>query len=252
MSFSNGGGAILDKALQKVYQLLTESEAQFWQSRFERFQQMPGTNSKFKRIAGVSKREELYPYLVEIMYALVFAGLGFQVEAEPLGKNTKGPDLRISRDDYCAFVEVKYFQRMHPGPPNISLSDENFLDDTFLLEQYGNPERDIKKAKCRIKEKLEQVKSGASIIALWNDDEDLEDIEVEQVAYQLCDDNAQGRLSLPNGLLFILYASYLVLLGRSQQLFCFPLQTLETSHMNLISELEEHTVNELVNRALDG
>ena len=242
-SFNNGGGTILDKAdkaLQKVSHLLGERDKQFWQSCFERFQQTPGADSKFKLIAEAPDKEQLYDYLAEIKYALVFAGLGFQVEAEPLGK--KGPDLRISRDDYSAFVEVKHFRRMYPGPPNISL----------LLEPYGNPERDIKKTKCRIKEKHEQVSRGKSIIALWNDDEDLEDIEVEQAVYQLRDDSAQESLSLPNGLLFILYASDWVLSGRRQQLYCFPLQTLETPHMNWICELEKHSVDALVNRALDG
>jgi len=250
---NNGRGAILDKAdkaLQKVSQLLTERETQFWQSCFERFQQMPGADSKFKHIAEAPDKEQLYDYLTEIKYALVFAGLGFQVEAEPLGKN--GPDLQISRDGHSAFVEVKRFRRMYPGPPNIPPSDENFLDDTSFLEPYGNLERDIKKTKHRIIEKLEQVSRGTSIIAFWNDDKDLDDIEVEQAAYQLRDDSAQGSLSLPNGLLFILYASDWVLSGRGQQLYCFPLQTLETPHMNWICELEKHSVDALVNRALDG
>ena len=127
---------------------------------------MPGAESKFKLIAKAPDKEQLYDYLTEIKYALVFAGLGFQIEAEPLGK--KGPDLRISRDDYSAFVEVKRFRRMYPGPPNISLPDENFLDDTSFLEPYGNLGRDIKKTKCRIIEKFKQVSSGTSIIAFWN------------------------------------------------------------------------------------
>ncbi|MFC1593007.1 hypothetical protein ACFL4C_03230 [Candidatus Omnitrophota bacterium] len=110
-------------------------------------------DSKFKHIAEASDKEQLYDYLAEIKYALVFAGLGFQVEAEPLGK--KGPDLRISRDNYSAFVEVKHFRQVDPGPPTISLSDKEILDDKFLLESYGNLERDIKKTKHRIIEKLE-------------------------------------------------------------------------------------------------
>ncbi len=252
MSFNNGGDAILDTAdiaLRKVSQSLTKRETQFWKTCFEWFQQMPGADSKFKHIAEVPDKEQLYDYLTEIKYALVFAGLRFQIEAEPLGK--KGPDLRISRDGHKAVVEVKRFRRMFPGPPTVSLPDENFLDDTSFLEPYGNPKRDIKKIISRIAEKFEQLDNGASIIALWNDDEDLEDIEVEQAANQLRD-GAQGSLSLPDGLLFILYASPSILLGQRQQLYCFPLQTLEKLHMNWICELEKHSINALVNRALDG
>ena len=63
MSFSNGGGVILNtyyKALQKVLQLLTESEAQFLQICLKRFQQMLGADSKFKHIAEVLDKEQLY------------------------------------------------------------------------------------------------------------------------------------------------------------------------------------------------
>ena len=52
---------------------------------------MPNVNSKFKRIANASDGEQLDDYLAEIRYALILAGLGFQVVIEPLGK--KGPDL---------------------------------------------------------------------------------------------------------------------------------------------------------------
>jgi len=230
----------VDKALQKVSHLLGEREKQFWQSRFERFRQMLGADSKFKRIAEAPDKEQLYDYLAEIKYALVFAGLGFQVEAEPSGK--EGPDFRVSRDDHSAFVEAKRFRQMYPGPSKISFSDKEFLDDTFLLKPYGNPERDVKKVKDRITEKLKQVSEGTSIIALWNDDGDLEDIEVEQAACQLCDDMVQKRLSLPSGLLFILYAS-------NQQFYCFPLRTLEIHHINWMCELEKHSVDALVERA---
>ncbi len=79
-SFDNGGGAILDKAdkaLQKVSQLLTERETQLWQNRLEQVRQMPGASLKFRRIANAPDREQLYDYLAEIRYALVFAGIGF-------------------------------------------------------------------------------------------------------------------------------------------------------------------------------
>ena len=249
-SFNSDGDVILDKALKNAFQLLTERETQFWQSCFERFQQMPGADSKFKHIAEAPDKEQLYDYLAEIKYALVFAGLGFQVEAEPL--RDRGPDLRISRDNYSVFVEVKRFRRMYPGPPNISLSDENFLDDTFCLEPYGNIERDVQKIHDRIIEKLKQVREGTSIFAFWNDDEDLEDIEGKLEAYQLRDEIVKGSLSLPNSLLFILYASFYKSPRVWQQLYCFPLQIIEKPYMNWIHELEKHSVDALVNRALDG
>lgn len=223
---------LLKKATQKLSLLLGENKTQFWQSCLEQVGQMAGASAKFKSIASVGDKEQLYDYLVEIRYALAFAGLGFQVKLEPLGG--KGPDLEISRDDHSAVVEVKRFRQVDSDPPKISLSNKEFLDNTFLLEPYGDPERDIKRIISRIAEKFKQVGDRESIVAVWNDDE--KDIESKDAVSELCNDADQKRLSLPTGLLFVLYGSDWQ--RPRQQFYCFPLRVLEKPHINWIQEIE--------------
>ncbi len=234
----------LNKANKNLFLLLEKKEAQLWEARLERVQQLPGVSSTFKRIADAPDREQLCPYLAEIRYALVFVGLGFQVQVEPLGK--KGPDLGISRDGHSAVIEVKSFRQVDPDPLNISLSSREFLDGTFLLEPCGNLERDIKKIISRAVEKFKQVGNGDSIIAFWNDDE--KDIESELAMNELCNDAAQRRLALPPGLLFFLYGSNWQ--RPRQQFYCFPLRVLEKPHINWIQEIESSFVDTLMQRAL--
>ncbi len=236
----NEVGRLLNKANQNLFLLLEKNEAQLWESRLERAQQLPGVGSTFKRIADAPDREQLCDYLAEIRYALVFIGLGFQVQVEPLGK--EGPDLEIARDSHSAVVEVKRFRQVDPGPPKISLSDKEVLDDTFILEPYGDPERDIKKIISRIAEKFKQVGNKESIIAVWNDDE--KDIESEHALSELRNDATQQRLSLPNGLLFVLYGSDWQ--RPRQQFYCFPLRILGIPHANWMQELESSFVYTLM------
>ncbi|MBU2536520.1 MAG: hypothetical protein ABIK32_07170 [Chloroflexota bacterium] len=233
-------GKLLKKANQKLSLLLEKNEMQLWQSRLEQVWQMPGASLKFKRIANVPDREQLYDYLAEIRYALVFTRIGFQVQLEPLGE--EGPDLGISRDGHSAVVEVKRFRQVDPDPPKNSLSDKEFLDDTFLLEPYGDPERDIKKIISRIAEKFKQLGNRESIIAVWNDDE--KDIESEHALSELRNDVGQQRLSLPTGLLFVLYGSDWQ--RPRQQFYCFPLRILGTPQSNWMQELESSFVYTLM------
>jgi len=233
-------GRLLNKANQNLFLLLEKNEAQLWESRLERVRQMPSASLKFKRIANAPDREQLFDYLAEIRYALVFSSIGFQVQLEPLGE--EGPDLGISRDGHSAVVEVKRFRQVDPGPPKISLSDKETLDDKFLLEPYGDPERDIKKIISRIAEKFKQVGNRESIIAVWNDDE--KDIESEAALGELRNDADKQRLSLPTGLLLVLYGSDWQ--RPRQQFYCFPLRVLEKSYINWIQEIESSFVYTLM------
>lgn len=229
-------GRFLDKANRNLLLLLGKNEAQLWGSRLDRAQQLPGVGSTLKRIAHAPDREQLCDYLAEIRYALVFVGLGFKVQFEPLGK--KGPDLRISRNGHDAVVEVRRFRQADSGPPEISLSDKEFLDDTCLLEPYGNPERDVKKIASGIADKFKQVGSSVSIIAFWNEDEN--DIETEIAVRELCNATAQHGFTLPPGLLFILYGSSWR--RPRQQIHCFPLRTLGAPQSDWMRELESFSV----------
>ena len=232
----------MDEALKTVSQFLNEYATRLYAKYFERVKNMPGANRLFRRIASAPDEEQLEDYLVEVRYALIFAGLGFKVEIEPLGR--RGPDLAISRGNHQAIVEVMRFRKMYPGPPVLDLSNP-----ITILPEYGNPPRDIRKAFEKILNKFSQVGSEESIIAVWNDDGDMEEAEVETAVIQLRNDGARQILSLPEGLQFVLYGSNAVPGGR--QLFCFPLRYQYQSHQIVWQqELASSTAHDLIQRAL--
>ncbi len=233
----------MEKALQKVSKLLGSRTAQTLRAHFKRVKEMSGANRLFKQIMSAPDEDQLGDCLAEVRYALVFAGLEFQVKVEPEGK--KGPDLGISRDGHYTVVEVTRFRKVHPGPPMLDISDK-----PSTLPEYGNPQRDIRKSIEKILSKLRQVQNGESIIAIWNDDEDLEEVEVQEAVGSICDDAAQGILTLPNGLLFVLYGSNWK--GKNgRQLYCFPVHNSVHEHQQLWQqELESSTVGKLVQCAL--
>ena len=235
---------LTDKALQKVSALINIQAAQTLRAPLERIQELVRGTRILGRIASSSDREQLEDYLAEVRYVLAFVGLGFQVEVEPMGK--KGPDARVSRENHSAIVEITRFRKMYPGPPVLDLSDES-----SVLAEYGNPPRDIQKSFEKILAKFNQVGDEEAIIAIWNDDEDLEELEVEAAVINIRRDASQGALSLPSGLLFVLYGSKWVRAGNHKQLSCFPLRYLGQPHqLAWQRELEVFTVGELVQRAL--
>jgi hypothetical protein len=230
----------MNKALQRIEELGNGFNLVLLQKQFERIQRMPGAGRTFKRIASAADKEQLTDYLAEVRFALIFAGLGFIVEIEPLGN--KGPDLRIERDGYSVVVEIMRFRKIYPGPSVLDISAEN-----FVLPAYGNPVRDIRKAFEKILAKFPQIESGPSIIAIWNDEEELEDIEVEAAVSNLRNEAVQQIRSIPNELLFILFGSKWI---GNRQLYCFPVRQLDPRAAKWQQELAASTVSELVYRAL--
>jgi hypothetical protein len=234
------------KALQKASELGEHSDIPWLRKLFERVQQMPGASRLFLRIASVSDKEQLDDYFAEIVYALVFAGLGFQVEIEPFGQ--KGPDLRVSRDGHQTVVEITRFRKIYPGPPEFDISDE---DEKSELSDYGDPHRDARKSFEKLLSKFSQVGDKQSIIAIWNDDGDLEEGEVKTAVNALCNDAERGILSLHRRLLLVLYGSPWVRTIDHKQLYCFPLR--HPDHPDQITwqrEFERFTVREYIQRAL--
>jgi hypothetical protein len=237
-------GNLMDKALQKIALFGNQYAIQWLQKQFACIQRMQGANRIFRRIALASDKEQLDDYLAEVKYAVVFAGLGFQVEIEPCG--SKGPDLKVSRDGLDATVEVMRFRKMYPGPPVLDLENEG-----SILPEYGNPPRDIRKAFEKILAKFPQMENELAIIAIWNDDGDLEELEVATAVNDLRRDAYRRVLSLPEGLWFVLYGSNAVRAGDHKQLYCFPLRHVEQKHqVTWQQELDISTVSELIQRAL--
>ncbi len=232
----------MNNALQRIEQLSDDSNLSFRQKQLERIKFMPGSGRIFRRIASASDKEQLADYLVEVKYALIFAGLGFIVEIEPLGN--KGPDLRIERDGHQVVVEIMRFRKIYPGPPMLDFSKDNFMPP-----EYGNPKRDIRKAFEKILAKFVQVGSEPSIIAIWNDEEELEEVDVEAAVSNLRNEAVQHIRSIPNGLLFVLFGSNLSDID-DKQLYCFPVCQLDPYLIKWQQEFAASTVSELVHRAL--
>ena len=230
----------MNKALANIKQLLGEQATPRYQTYFERVQQMPKASRVLGRIASAIDKEQLADSLVEVQYALIFAGLGFEVEFEPSGN--KGPDLGIKRDGQQAIVEIMRFRKIYSGPPVLNMEDEN-----LVLPAYGNPPRDIRKSFEKILAKFPQVGNQQGIIAIWNDDEDLDEAETETAVYNIRSDANKGILSLPTGLLFVLYGSKWI---GNKQLYSFPFRYLNQPYETWKTELEISTVSNHVQRAL--
>lgn len=230
----------MQKAIENVKLLLGEKSAILIQRWFEWAHKINGSNRVFRRIAFAKDEEQIADSLAEIRFALIFAGLGFTVEFEPAGN--QGPDLMVKRDGFDAIVEVKRFRQTNPDLPILNLNDED-----LTLPVYGNIPRDVRRAFDKILDKFRQIEYRRGIIAIWNDDEELEDVETDTAVYNIRTDATNGLLKIPDGLLFVLYGSKWI---GDKQLYCFPFQSLGQPFEIWKTELEQATVFDHIERAL--
>jgi len=233
----------MQKAIENIKLLLGDKSAILALRWFEWADKINRSNRVFQRIASAKDKEQIADSLAEIRYALIFAGLGFDVEFEPAGN--QGPDLGINRDDKEVVVEIMHFRKINSKLPLLNLDDEN-----LVLPEYGNIPRDVRKAFDKILSKFRQIENQKGIIAIWNDDEELEEIETLTAVEDVRTDVKNGLMTIPNGLLFALYGSIWQL--GNKQLYCFPFQSLEQPFEIWKTELEQATVFDLVERALSN
>jgi len=230
----------MQKAIENIRLILGEQSATFAERWFVRAQDITKVNRAFRRIKSAKDKEQLLDYLAEIRYALFFIGLGFEVEFEPAGN--RGADLGIMRDGEKAIVEIMRFRKINSGLPLLNLEDEN-----LILPEYGNIPRDIRKAFDKLLAKFRQIENQKGIIAIWNDDEELEEIETEAAVYDIRNDVKKGLLAIPSGLLFALYGSKWI---GNQQLYCYPFQDFEQPFETWKAEIEKADVFSVIERAL--
>ncbi len=230
------GTDLLGAAILNVRRLEEESQWSYWTAALRYASRMTGAARKLSRIAHAADREQLADYLAEIRFALVFASLRFSVEMEPSGN--KGPDLRVTRDGFSPIVEVLRFKHVYPGPPEFKATD-------LYIASYGNARRDCRKAFQKIQEKFRQVGNEDCLLAIWNDDGDMEETHVLTAVHMLRDDIEAGIFEVPRGLSFVLYGSMWVSFSRSwQQLYCFSLRRrLPEPQRQWMSELERVRVS---------
>lgn len=72
-----------------------------------------------------------------------------------------------------------------------------------MLELYGDPQRDIPKCVRKVKEKFRQATAPLALIAVWNDDEDLDEAEMVQAIREL-----RHHPEAPAGLQYVTYGSW--------------------------------------------
>jgi hypothetical protein len=197
----------------------------------------PNAAALHRSIALAASREYLLDHLAALRYALIFSNLGFAVEFEPTG--SKGPDLLVRRDGLSTTIEVTRFRHMHSGSPKVGIGE--LQSDDFRLEPYGDPARDIIKCLEKVRGKFHQASGPSAVIAVWNSDDDLEELEMASALADL-----QRDLELPVGLEFIVYGSCW-----GDRLYCFPMMR-EPSRRVLrwVDELEATGVSEAVASAL--
>jgi len=234
----------VDKALRRIQALAGSQRAEAMEPFLERLNRMSGANRLFKRIAYARDVQQLDDCRAEILYALMFAGLAFDVSIEPEG--AEGPDLSVCRDEHSAAVEVTRFRRVHEGPPTASPADI-----PEILPNYGDPLRDVRKVREKVTSKFRQLREGTGIVAIWNDDGDLDELEACQGVAEIAHDAVTGVLSVPPDVFLVIYASELTYCREMQQVYCFGLRAECPGYQRRwAQELEFSSVQQLLQRAL--
>jgi hypothetical protein len=186
-----------EKAMERIKALCDETVALEFESWLSKILNYPNSDTFFHSLATVADKEALLDHLATLRYSLIFGYLGFAVSFEPTGT---GPDLLITRDGISTTVEVTRFRSTNPGPQ--PWSEEELESDKLMLDTYGNPCRDVPKSLRKIREKFRQALAPHAIIAVWNDDEALEELEMAMALRTLRQDPR-----LPAGLDFVIYGS---------------------------------------------
>jgi hypothetical protein len=184
--------------MERIKALCGEITALEFENWLSRVLEWPNSAALFHSLASAADKQTLLDHLATLRYSLIFGYLGFVVSFEPTG--TKGPDLLITRDGISATVEVTRLRPMNPGPP--ALSEEESQSGEWVLEPYGDPRRDINRSFGKVLGKFKQAIAPHSIIAVWNDDDALEELEMFMAVRDLW--QVPG---LPAGLDFVIYGS---------------------------------------------
>jgi hypothetical protein len=226
---------MMDRALRRVYELLPSPDREYCATAFGQFAGVKNSACKLKLIEEATDSEQMNDYLAEVRYALIFRWLNFGVEAEPMGDDKVGPDFRVSRDGHEAYLEVRRFRPMGEGPTLVS-HPSTISGPDCLLDEYGNPEKEIRKGFAAITEKFRQLREGDSILAFWNSDEDLDELSFEDAVRSFIDHPEIHPV--PSGLSFVVFGSAWHRPRSGQQLYCLPVRSLKPHEETWRAELE--------------
>jgi len=231
------------KADQRIREILPTKQAEGLIRLIGFVRSVKGSDSKFKRFAGAKTADEVFDLHAEITYALIFIGIDFGVEFEPLGD--QGPDLIVTRDKHSAYVEVKRFRTSDaPRPPD--LVDP---DGIPIFQQYGNPQRDIAKIRAELMKKFRQVRDGNGIVAFWSDNDSL-DIEFPFAVSDVREDVKNQIQTVPEGFLFSVSASDWRAGTQHRQIYCHSVRALQEPYSTWVDDLESSLVDDCIRSAL--
>lgn len=204
----------IEAAIENIRTLCDQSRVEALIPYLERAREWRHADALFNKLKSAPRIERLNDYLAEMKFGILFEDLGFQTEIVPENDGPT-PDLLVARDGQRAFVEVKHFRRVPEGTPE---AEKIYINQAFF-KKFGSPERDVMKALLRIRDKYRQVRGREpGIIALWNDDEEIEAIEVGEAVAAL----VRNDRNIPRNLLFVLFGSAWVNPGSEQFLHCYP------------------------------
>ena len=232
----------MDKAIRRLVYLTDAATGTSFTSRFRAVARIGGSELKFKRLARASTIDELSDLNAELTFALLFIGLGFDVNFEPTGE--KGPDLSIQRDSQLAYVEVKRI-RPRAGVTRAAMSGE-----PLVFQQYGQPEKDTDKVRSELYKKFRQVAGHNGILAIWSDDDDLENLEHEFAVNDMRRDSESGVQHVPENVLFSVFAGNWQSCRTGQQVYCRPFRPLRDPFLLWAEDLDLVSMRECVGEAL--
>lgn len=199
-------------AVENMRMRLPQAIHRYEPQAFDAVVGMRGAWRKFRRMGKAVAADGITDLLAELDYALVFRSIGFEVVFEPNG-DARGPDFAVAQADQSFVVEVRRFR-----PTSIQAQPPTSAGP---LAEYERGQKDVDRTLARIVEKFGQLREGVGVLALWSDDDGVEELEVEFAVRQLLEDHRKAVHTIPSGLGWVVYASAYLLGG--QQFFCYPL-----------------------------
>jgi hypothetical protein len=182
-------------------------EAAFWEPQLHAIRRVTNGDRVLRKIATAGDKESVRDLLAEVRFALVLIGCGFDVAAEPRG--AAGPDLEIAHGGQSLLLEVTRLRLNHEMP---------VMDPTSpapMLAELGDPEPDVRRAYGKIVGKLRQLDHQPGAIAIWNDDEVLDDLHCRTAVHRLQTDLRLGRVTSASETEIVLYLSHWIASDRS-------------------------------------
>jgi hypothetical protein len=181
--------------------------------------QFKGAESFFKDALGF---DDIRDFIAVLIFASYFHHAECIVEFVPRSKGTT-PDLFIANSKFRGFVETKHIHKKHDGLKKV-LPNESETNEE--LDENGNYTRDERYCRDDIIKGFKQLrdfsglqKTDWMIVAIWNSDEDLMEIDMKSSLNQLIKEKNEFK-NMPNPKC-IIYGSDWYSFRRQTQFYVF-------------------------------